>query len=374
MDFINLKRQYLEIEEQLKAMTEDIFRNARFIMGKEVKELEEKLAGFIGTKYCISCASGTDALLIPLMAWGIGKGDAVFVPSFTFFASAEAPALLGATPIFVDSDENSYNIDARKLEEAISNVKKEGKLAPKAIIPVDLFGRPADMEKVREIAKRENLLVLEDGCQGFGGNIEGKKACSFGDVAATSFFPAKPLGCYGDGGAIFTDSGEIYEKMLSIRVHGQGSDKYDYVRLGLNGRLDTIQAAVLLCKMNIFENELKERTRVASRYIKNLKGVLETPLMDEKYFSSWAQFTCKAESEEERKRIIEGLKGKDIPTAIYYPIPLHKQTAFSNSKAYCDLHISEELGKRVFSLPMHPYLKDEEIDLISEEIRRIVAK
>lgn len=374
MDFINLKRQYLEIEEQLKAMTEDIFRNARFIMGKEVKELEEKLAGFIGTKYCISCASGTDALLIPLMAWGIGKGDAVFVPSFTFFASAEAPALLGATPIFVDSDENSYNIDARKLEEAISNVKKEGKLVPKAIIPVDLFGRPADMEKVREIAKRENLLVLEDGCQGFGGNIEGKKACSFGDVAATSFFPAKPLGCYGDGGAIFTDSGEIYEKMLSIRVHGQGSDKYDNVRLGLNGRLDTIQAAVLLCKMNIFENELKERTRVASRYIKNLKGVLETPLMDEKYFSSWAQFTCKAESEEERKRIIEGLKGKDIPTAIYYPIPLHKQTAFSNSKAYCDLHISEELGKRVFSLPMHPYLKDEEIDLISEEIRLIVAK
>lgn len=371
MQFIDLKKQYNQIEDNLSKRFDNILKNARFIMGEEVLELERKLANYVGVKECITCSSGTDALLIPLMAYGIGQGDAVFVPTFTFYASAEVIATAGATPIFIDVEKDTFNIDTNKLETAIIAVLQEGKLNPKAIIAVDLFGLPAEYDKIAEIAKRYKLIAIEDGAQGFGGTLNGKKACSFGNVAATSFFPAKPLGCYGDGGAVFTNDEELAEIMRSIRVHGFGKNKYENIRLGINGRLDTLQAAVLIEKLGIFENELQSRQQIAETYTRELNDIIQVPLIPKNRSSSWAQYTLTATDEEQREKLMGHLKTKDIPTMIYYPIPLHKQNVFSSLKSdYCDLSVSEYLSNCVFSIPMHPYLEDHEQKLIIKSLKQ----
>ena len=304
------------------------------------------------------------------MALDIKKGDAVFVPTFTFFSTAETVSAIGATPIFVDINERTFNIDTVKLEKAIQQVKSNTNLNIKAIIPVDLFGQPAEYDKLREIANKYNLKIIEDGAQGFGGDINGKRACSFGDISTTSFFPAKPLGCYGDGGAVFTDDDKLYELITSIRIHGKGNFKYDNVRIGLNSRLDTIQAAILLPKLEAFKKyELENRNKWASEYTKRLEKYVKTPIVLDGYTSSWAQYTIILESVEKRNLIQEKLKEQGIPTNVYYPKPLHKQTVYSGYELNLeDLKVSEELCKTVLSLPMHPYLTEENINIICEKI------
>lgn len=372
MQFIDLHKQYNVIEGNLRKGLNKIFEHKAFIGGPEVKELENRLAEYTGVKHVIACASGTDALTIPMMAYDIKENDAIFVPSFTFFASAESITLAGGTPVFVDSDYETFNIDVEDLKRKILKIKEEGKLNPRGIIAVDLFGLPADFEKLREVAKEYDLFIIEDAAQGFGGEINGKKACSFGNVASTSFFPAKPLGCYGDGGAIFTNNDELASKIRSIHVHGQGSNKYDNVRIGLNSRLDSIQAAVLLEKLNIFDMELENRNRIAKRYMKNLKEFFEIPVIPNGLYSSWAQFTLKAKDKNQREDIINKMNEVGIPVMIYYPIPIHASGAYKSEKSW-DLEVCNELSNKVFSLPMHPYLEDEEIDLICENLIKIVS-
>lgn len=364
MQFIDLKKQYEVLKEQIDKNVVTVMTEGRFIGGTEVKQLQSELAEYCGVKHCLTCGNGTDALTIALRCLGVGKGDAVFVPTFTFFASAETVALEGATCIFVDVDERTFNIDPKKLEKAVEEVVKEGKLNPKCVVAVDLFGQPADFPALRKVTDKYGLKILEDGAQGFGGSINGKKACSFGDISTTSFFPAKPLGCYGDGGAIFTDNDEYFEFMSSLAVHGKGSYKYDNVRIGYNSRLDTVQAAVLLPKLDAFRKyELKDRNVVAAKYTEALKGDYVTPLVPEGFESSWAQYTLILDSAAQRDELQAKLKEKGIPTMIYYPIPMHKQTAF---KGYDfnndDLKVSESLCDRVMSIPMHPYLDDKAIN------------
>ena len=374
MNFIDLGRQYEVIKDKIDVGIKKVVESQHFIMGSEIAELEASLAEFVGRKYCLTCGSGTEALQIPLMAYNLEKTDAVFVPSFTFFASAESVNLAGGTPIFVDSD-RTFNMDPESLKREIQRIKTEGKLKPRGIIVVDLFGRSANYDEILPIAEQNHLFVLEDAAQGFGGSLHGKRNGAFGDVAATSFFPAKPLGCYGDGGAIFTDDDELYKVMHSIRVHGQGSDKYDNIRLGINGRMDTMQAAIVLAKLTVFEDELQARQKVAGWYEKYLSNVFDVPTRDPEYFSAWAQYSVLAKNEVEREKIISGLKEKGIPVMIYYPIPLHKQTAYRNlgygdeSLPYC-----ESIAKRVFSLPMYPYIKEEEVRKICEALNDIVLK
>lgn len=371
MDFIDLGRQYEVIKDKVDARIKKVLESRMFIMGPEVLELEERLAKFTGRKYCLTCSSGTDALLIPLMAYELSKNDAVFVPSFTFFASAETVNLAGATPVFVDID-STFNMSPESLENEIKKVLEEGKLTPKGIVPVDLFGRSADYDRILPIAEKYGLFVLEDAAQGFGGSLHGKRNGAFGDVSATSFFPAKPLGCYGDGGAIFTDDEDLYKKMKSIRVHGSGSDRYDNVRLGMNGRMDTIQAAVVLEKLDIFEDELKARQNVAEWYEQELKDSYIVPERDPEFFSSWAQYTLLAKNEDERSKIIAGMKEKNIPVMVYYPVPLHEQTAYKNlGYGNVVLPYCSDVAKRVFSLPMHPYLKQEEVKFICDTLKSI---
>ena len=371
MEFRDLKYQYQVLKDDIMKNIEDVCSSGEYIMGKYVKELEQKLAEFVGVKHCITCANGTDALKMVLMSWNVKKGDAVFVPTFTFFASAEVVADLGATPIFIDVDERTFNIDVNDLNEKITKVKNEGKLNPKAIIAVDLFGLPADYLKLEKIAKDNNLLLLEDGAQGFGGNIEGRNACSFGDAATTSFFPAKPLGCYGDGGAIFTNDDELANYLISIRVHGKGKEKYDNVRLGLNSRLDNIQAGILLPKFEAFRNyELRDINKVYEEYTKRLKDIVTTPLISDGFYSSFAQYTLILQNQETRDGLQKHLKEQGIPSMVYYPKPLHLQTAFSYlGYKEGDLPVAERLSKKVLSLPMHPYLKIEDIEKICEQIK-----
>lgn len=363
MQFIDLHRQYKEIGLQINKRIMNVLDHKGFIEGPEVKEFEEMLKNYTGMKYVLTCASGTDALVIPLMAFDVKKEDAVFVPSFSFFASAECISLAGATPVFVDSDDKTFNIDPIDLEEKIKAVLSEGNLIPKGIISVDLFGLPAEYKKIKAIAEKYDLFLLEDAAQGFGGRIGEEKACSFGDVASTSFFPAKPLGCYGDGGAIFTNQKTMYEKMKSIHVHGKGKDKYDNIRIGLNSRLDSIQAAILIEKLKIFDTELEKRNTAAQKYNTLLKDLVESPRFPENYFSSWAQYTLKADSKEERDKIVIQMKEKGIPIMVYYPIPIHKSEAYKKIESW-SMDRAEHLSEVVFSLPMHPYLKDEEIEEI----------
>ncbi len=375
MQFRDLKTQYQKLKTDIdKAMT-DVAASASFINGPQVQTLERELANYVGVKHCITCGNGTDALSIAMMAWGIKAGDAVFVPDFTFFSSGEIVSHAGATPIFVDVDRDTFNISVKSLREAIERVRKAGELTLKAVVAVDLFGLPADFRSIKEIAKEYGLLVLEDGAQGFGGMIDGKRACSFGDIATTSFFPAKPLGCYGDGGAVFTDNDEWAELIKSIRVHGKGSMKYDNVRIGLNSRLDTLQAAILSVKLRAFdEYELSDVNKVAKQYDELLGGVVETPMVPDDFYSSWAQYTLKLESKEQRDGLQAHLKANDIPSMVYYPKPMHKQLAFDNGHLAVDCKATENLCDTVLSLPMHPYLTSYEIQKVSQCVIDFIKK
>lgn len=364
MNFIDLAEQQHHIRKELEQNISGVLDHGKYINGPEVQTLEKKLAEYAGVSFSVGCASGTDALLMSLMAYGINRGDAIFTSPFTFIATAEVIKLLNATPVFVDIDPDTFNIDAKKLKSSIENIKNEGKLTPKGIIPVDIFGQPADYDEINSLAEKYNLFVLEDAAQSFGGRYKGRKACSLAHVAATSFFPAKPLGCYGDGGMIFTDNRELYDKLISIRVHGKGKDKYDNVRVGLNGRLDTLQAAILLAKFEIFDNEIRLRQETARRYDEGLKDLCQTPLVKDFNLSAWAQYSI---MHRERDMIINHLKSKDIPTAIYYPKPLHLQGAFTHlGYGRGDFPVSEQVSDNIFSLPMHPYLK-------SVDQKRIIA-
>ena len=376
MQFRDLKKQYEVLKEKMNKAVLQVMSDANYISGKQVVELEQQLADYVGVKNCITCANGTDALTLALMAWNIGEGNAVFVPDFTFFASAETVAYEGATPIFVDVEENTFNMSIASLEQAIETVIKEGKLKPKAIVSVDLFGQPADYIKIREIANRYGLLILEDAAQGFGGRIGEKKACSFGDIATTSFFPAKPLGCYGDGGAIFTDNDEWADLIRSYRIHGKGSDKYDNIRIGMNSRLDTLQAAVLQVKLQAFEEyELEAVNVIANRYTEALSNIVKTPLVKDGFYSSWAQYSILLDSEEQRNGLQAFLKEKGIPSMIYYPKAMHEQGAFQNTLCtVVDLGATKALCKRVLALPMHPYLEETEQNKVIEAIKEYLNR
>ena len=367
MQFRDLKKQYNVLKKDIDKAMIEVAGSSQYINGPWVKELEAQLAQYVGVKHCITCANGTDALSIAMMAWGIKEGDAIFVPDFTFFSSGEIVSLAGGTPIFVDVDKDTYNISADSLEKAIIRVNEEGKLIPKAVVAVDLFGLPADFKVVRPVADKYGIMILEDGAQGFGGEVDGKKACSFGDIAATSFFPAKPLGCYGDGGAVFTDDDEIATLAQSIRVHGKGTMKYDNVRIGLNSRLDTIQAAILQVKLKAFEDyELEDVNKVADKYTVLLSEALgdkvALPVIPKGFLSSWAQYTIQLKNRVIRGSVQAALKEKGIPSMVYYPKPMHKQEAFGIGSDYSfGCSNTEELCNTVLSLPMHPYMTDEEI-------------
>jgi len=369
MEFLDLKTQQKRIRKPLEKRINKILDHGAYIMGPEVFELEEKLADYCGVKHAISCSSGTDALLIPLMAWGIGPGDAVFTTPFTYVATAEVISILGATPIFVDVYESTYNIDCEKLEIEIKRVLKEGKLNPKAIIPVDLFGLPARYRLIDKIAKKYHLKVIEDAAQSFGGSIRGNKVGNFGDVAATSFYPAKPLGCYGDGGAIFTNDDNLAEECKAIRIHGTKLDKYNSEMIGLNGRLDSMQAAVLLEKLTIFEDELKLRNKVDALYRQYLNNAQYHP---REYESAHAIFSITLNKKDQRDKLIQRLSESNIPSVVYYKFPIHLMKAFSylNYKDG-DLPVSENLSKTIVSLPMHPYLDSNQINQIVEVLKII---
>ncbi|MDN3389539.1 DegT/DnrJ/EryC1/StrS family aminotransferase [Pseudoalteromonas sp. APC 3691] len=354
MQFIDLAAQYQHLKTKIDARIQTVLDHGNYIMGPEVQELEAELAKYVGVKHAITCANGTDALTLSLMALDIKVGDAVFCPTFTFFATAEVIAYEGATPVFVDSDAATFNICHVDLEKRIQATIAEGKLIPKAIIAVDLFGLPANYPEIQKIADRYNLKLVEDAAQGFGGSIDGKRAGSFGDIATTSFFPAKPLGCYGDGGAIFTNNDEYAELIKSYRVHGKGSDKYDNVSIGMNSRLDTIQAAILLEKLAEFPIELINRNKAAENYEVSLSGKYKTPQVPEGYVSSWAQYTLLSAS---RDTAMAMFKEKGIPTMVYYRTCMHMQTAFDYlGYSVGSFPVAEKLAKSVFSLPMHPYM------------------
>jgi dTDP-4-amino-4,6-dideoxygalactose transaminase len=364
MNFVELERQLQRLQPDVELRISAVLEHGQYILGPEVNELEDQLAAFVGAENAIGVANGTDAITLSLMALGIGPGDAVFVPTFTFFATAEAVSLVGATPVFVDVDKSSYNMDPKALEQSIDQVLSKAKLKARCIIAVDLFGLPANYMELSEVAKRRSLFVIEDGAQGFGGSIGKRRACSFGDLATTSFFPAKPLGCYGDGGAVFTNDRALAEIIRSLRVHGKGSHKYDNVRIGLNSRLDTIQAAILLEKMKIFEEETESRRKIASYYTAHLQTDFVVPVVPPGYQSAWAQFTIRA-LRHDRDYYLKELKAQKIPTAIYYSKPLHLQPAFAQL-GYTNgmMPVAEQLAQEVFSLPIHPYLTPNELNKV----------
>ncbi|WP_027364654.1 DegT/DnrJ/EryC1/StrS family aminotransferase [Desulfotruncus alcoholivorax] len=375
MQFRDLKAQYQKYKAEIDSAIQEVLLNANFIGGKQVGELEALLAEYVGVKHCISCANGTEAMTLVAMAWGIKAGDAVFVPDFTFFSTGEIVSFEGATPIFVDVDRDTFNLDPAKLEKAIRKTIAKGKLTPKAIIPVDLFGLPANYPEILKIAKKYNLLVLEDGAQGFGGNINGQRACSFGDAATTSFFPAKPLGCYGDGGAVFTNDDELAQLVKSLKVHGKGDNKYDNVRIGVNSRLDTIQAAVLKVKLKAFINhELEDVNRVYRHYNERLDGVVEIPVIPDGFYSSFAQYTIKLKNKEQRDGLQAKLKEQGIPSMIYYIKPMHKQGAFADLEFdENDFEVTNELCDIVLSLPMHPYITEEDVTAVCDVIKSYIV-
>lgn len=380
MQFRDLSKQYEVLKSQIDAAMINVASFAHFISGPDVKELERALAEYVGVKHCITCANGTDAISIAMRTWGIGKGDAVFVPDFTFFSSGECPADEGATPMFVDVDQRTFNLDPVKLEETVQKVIAEGKYKAKAVVAVDLFGLPADYDSIKAICKKYDLLLLEDGAQGFGGSINGKMACSFGDISTTSFFPAKPLGCYGDGGAIFTDNDEWADLVRSICVHGKDMSnpndpnaKYNNIRLGKNSRLDTLQAAILLPKFKAFvDYELNDINHVAAWYTERLKDTeLVLPELKEGFYSSWAQYTIQLPENVDRKKVQEQLKAVGIPSMIYYAKPMHLQGAFEGTdSAVVDSPVTERLCKTVLSLPLDPYKTNDDIDFIVSEIKK----
>ena len=373
MQFRDLKKQYEVLKPSIDTAIQEVIFNTSFISGPQVAELEQQLAAFVGRRHCITCGNGTDALSMALMALDIKAGDAVFVPDFTFFATGEVVSFEGATPVFVDVDGDTFNMDPAKLEKAIQAVLEEGRLTPKLIISVDLFGLPANYEAIGIIVDKYGLKMLEDGAQGFGGNINGKRVCSFGEISATSFFPAKPLGCYGDGGAVFTDDDEIASYLESIRVHGKGSHKYENVRIGWNSRLDTLQAAVLLPKLKAFQEYERDRVNeIAKGYTEQLERIVKTPIIPEGYYSSWAQYTIQLKNKEERDGLQNYLKEKGIPTMVYYPIPMHQQKAFEGLRLYQEYLVTERLCQTVLSLPMHPYMEEEEQTYIIDTMKEFL--
>jgi dTDP-4-amino-4,6-dideoxygalactose transaminase len=372
MHFIDLQTQQQRIREEIDRRIAAVLEHGRYVMGPEILELEDKLAAYVGVGRCLSCSSGTDALLLALIAWGVGPGDAVFTSPFTFVATAEVIALVGATPVFVDIDPDTLNLDPDSLRRAVEEVAAgekpteaaPGSLRPRVVIPVDIFGLPADYDRIAPIAEEHGLRVLEDAAQSFGALYRGRRACSLGHLAATSFFPAKPLGCYGDGGAVFADSGEISNVLESLRIHGKGTDKYNNVRVGINGRLDTIQAAVLLAKLAIFDDELGKRQEVAGRYRELLAGKVELQQVPSDRTSAWAQFALMTD---ERDRMVTALQGAGIPHAIYYPKPLHLQRAFAHlGYEPGSMPVAERVADRILSIPMHPYLTREVQERIGE--------
>ena len=371
MEFRDLHRQYEALKPAIDQAVLSTVAEGRYIMGPAVRELEKQLSAYVGVAHCLTCANGTDALTLALKAWGIGPGDAVFVPDFTFFSSAEVVSLEGATPVFVDVDPSTYNIDPDRLEQAIEAVMAEGRLAPKVIVAVDLFGLPANYPALRAIADRYHLWILEDGAQGFGGAIQGQRACCFGDISTTSFFPAKPLGCYGDGGAVFTDNDQWAALIASYRVHGKGTDKYDNVRVGMNSRLDTLQAAVLQVKLRAFqEQEWMRVNAVAASYTAQLQAYVRTPFVPDGYSSSWAQYTIQLPDRAVRDALQRRLKEAGVPSMVYYPKPMHAQSVFSgpHGAVAMDCPCASVLPGRVLSLPMHPYLSEEEVMRVCEII------
>lgn len=376
MQFRDLKAQYDYLKNDIDRNIQDVINRGVFIGGDYVNELEKMLAEYVGVKHCISCANGTDALQLALMAWNVGEGDAVFVPDFTFFSTGEVVSTVGATPVFVDVDAETYNISCDALENMINRIVEQGKLTPKVIIAVDLFGQPADYNRIYEIAKKYEMCVLEDGAQGFGGRIGKKMACSFGEISTTSFFPAKPLGCYGDGGAVFTDNDNWADFIRSLKVHGKGKNKYDNIRIGMNSRLDSIQAAILTAKLPIFKNEeLHKMQDVAEVYTEKLKNVVTTPSVREKYYSSWAQYTVQFESPSQREKVMRALTANGIPSMVYYQKPMHKQEAFKNLVFEDrDYSVTNQLCETVLSLPIHPYMKKKEVELVADTIINCLQK
>ena len=380
MQFRDLQAQYRKLKDEIDANIKATIESCKFISGPAVTQLEGELAEYAGVKHCVTCANGTDALELVLRAWGIGPGDAVFVPTFTFMSTAEVVATVGATPIFVDIDARTFNLDPVSLERTIQTFQTSNppSIQPRAIIPVDLFGQPADFDKIRPIAEKHGLKILEDGAQGFGGEIRGKRACSFGDAATTSFFPAKPLGCYGDGGAIFTDDDELDALLRSLCVHGKGKEKYENVRIGRNSRLDTIQAAILLPKLHALRDyEVADVNRVAALYTEKIgsldvskSGSLVTPSVLPGFVSSWAQYTILLPEGMDRAAVQAKLKERGIPAMVYYPRPLHLQKAFANCGGKPgDLPVAEAACARCLSLPMHPYMTEGDIETVVSSLK-----
>jgi dTDP-4-amino-4,6-dideoxygalactose transaminase len=371
--FIDIAAQRRRLGKSIDEAVARVLNHCQFINGPEVTELEAALAEFSGAKHVVSCASGTDALLMVLMARGVGRGDAVFCPSFTFCATGEAVALTGATPVFVDVDEATFNIDAASLKRGIASAKRLG-LKPVAVIPVDLFGQSADHDAIAAIAAEEGLFVLDDAAQGFGASYKGRRLGTLGLATATSFFPAKPLGCFGDGGAIFTDDAELASALRSIRVHGQGADKYDNVRLGLTARLDTMQAAILIEKLKIFEDEIAARNEVAERYAQGLGNVVRVPRLASGCTSVWAQYTIRLPEGCDRDGFAAALKAQGVPTAIYYPKSMHQQTAYRDFPvADGGLPACERLSNDVISLPMHAYLDEPTQERVIKAVRGAIS-
>lgn len=370
MQFRDLQHQYQVLKADIDKAILDVVDSGAYIMGPQVGELERQLACYVETRHCISCASGTDALTLALKAWGVRQGDAVFVPDFTFSASVEAVLSEGATPVFVDVDRDTFNIDPTDLENKIGATIRKGDLTPKVIIAVDLFGLPANYPAIRRIADSHGLLILEDGAQGFGRSLDGKRSCSFGDISTTSFFPSKPLGCYGDGGACFTDNDEWAALMDSYRMHGKGSSKYENVRVGMNSRLDTIQASVLQVKLRALAGELAAVKQVAAEYTTRLADIVGTPVVPDGFQSSWAQYTIKLNSQTERDGLQAYLREEGIPSMVYYPIPMHRQAAYralGQPGAHCP--VAGKLCETVLSLPIHSYISSEEINVVCNAIK-----
>lgn len=372
MEFIDLKAQYHALKQEIDSNISRVLENADFIMGKQVAEFEEKLAAYVGVNYAVGCSSGTDALQLIYMAYGIGKGDAVFCPDMTFVASVEPAFMLGAEPVFCDIDPVSYNICPDSLEKQIKAVLAKGELKPRAVVAVDFIGNPADYDRLREITDKYGLLLIEDAAQGTGASYKGRKCGSLGDIGATSFFPSKPLGCYGDGGAVFTDDEKMRDLLRSLRVHGKGSSKYDNIRVGMNARLDTIQAAVMLPKLMHLEEEIAKRQKIAARYNEALKDRFAVPFICENTVSSYAQYALLAENAQRRDEIRAKLQEQGIPTIIYYPNPMHKmkvfadcftgEETFANTVSYAD---------RTFSIPFSAYLTEDDQERIIEALLKV---
>jgi dTDP-4-amino-4,6-dideoxygalactose transaminase len=367
MKFVDLDTQFNILEQEIRESIDQVLNHKKFIMGPEIEILEQELSEYCGAKHVISAASGTDALLMALMAYGIGPGDGIIAPSFTFVATAEVIHLLGATAVFVDVEENTFNMDAGKLEEVIRRVNSESNLNLKGIIPVDLFGLPADYDAIREIANQHGLFIISDAAQSFGAEYNNRKVGVYGDISTTSFFPAKPLGCYGDGGAVFTDDPKLADIMESIRFHGKGVSQYENVRIGITGRLDTLQATILSCKLKIFEEELEKRQSIADTYERELGDLVTVPTNRDGYKSSWAVYTIRSAGRDMIKR---DLDDNNIPSAIYYPSPLHRQPAFQNAFGAGEkMPVTDQLSTDVISLPIHPYLHSDDQMKIIETIK-----